>query len=73
LDGGPDGLAVIDRLLEQLPWGLAADGIALLEIGSDQAPGIQASIQARLPGWTCEIVPDLAGLARVAAIRRAAP
>jgi release factor glutamine methyltransferase len=73
LDGGPDGLAVIDRLLEQVPWGLAADGIALLEIGSDQAAGIQASIQARLAGWTCEIVPDLAGLARVAAIRRPAP
>jgi release factor glutamine methyltransferase len=73
LDGGPDGLAVIDRLLEQLAWGLAADGIALLEIGSDQAAGIQARIEARLPGWTCEIVPDLAGLPRVAAIRRAAP
>ena len=73
LDGGPDGLTVIDRLLDQLPWGLAADGIALLEIGADQAAAIDASIEARLPGWTCEIVPDLAGLPRVAAIRRVAP
>ena len=72
LDGGPDGLAVIDRLLDQLPWGLADDGIALLEIGADQATAIQASVGARLSGWTCEIVPDLAGLPRVAVIRRGA-
>lgn len=72
LDGGPDGLAVIDRLLDQLPWGLANDGIALLEIGADQAAAIQASVDAQLAGWTCEIVPDLAGLPRVAAIRRGA-
>jgi release factor glutamine methyltransferase len=73
LDGGPDGLAVVGRLLDQLPWGLAADGIALLEIGSDQAASIGASVDARLPGWTCEIMPDLAGLPRVAAIRRGVP
>ena len=72
LDGGPDGLAVIDRLLDQLPWGLANDGIALLEIGADQAAAIAASVDDRLPGWTCEIVPDLAGLPRVAALRRGA-
>ncbi len=72
LDGGPDGLAVIDRLLDQLPWGLANDGIALLEIGADQAAAIAASVNDRLPGWTCEIVPDLAGLPRVAALRRGA-
>ncbi len=73
LDGGPDGMAVIDRLLEQLPWGLVAQGIALLEIGSDQAAAIGASVAGRLPGWTCEIFADLAGLPRVAAIRRMMP
>jgi release factor glutamine methyltransferase len=72
LDGGPDGLAVIDRLLDQLPWGLANDGVALLEIGADQAAAIGASAGDRLPGWTCEIVPDLAGLPRVAVLRPAA-
>ncbi len=36
LDGGADGLAVIRRLLEQLPSGLVDDGVALLEIGADQ-------------------------------------
>ena len=37
LDGGADGLAVIARLLEVLPVELAPRGLALLEIGSDQA------------------------------------
>jgi release factor glutamine methyltransferase len=70
LDGGSDGLAVIGRLLDELPWGLASDGIALLEIGADQAAAFAASAGERLPGWTWEIVPDLAGLPRVAALRR---
>jgi release factor glutamine methyltransferase len=70
LDGGPDGLAVIGRLLDQLPWGLASDGVALLEIGADQAAGFEASAGERLPGWTWEIVPDLAGLPRVTVLRR---
>ena len=70
LDGGPDGLAVIGRLLEQLPWGLADGGVALLEIGADQGPAIEALIGERVPGWSCEIVPDLAGLPRVVVLRR---
>ena len=36
LDGGPDGLEVIGRLLDRLPDGLADDGVAFLEIGADQ-------------------------------------
>jgi release factor glutamine methyltransferase len=72
LDGGPDGLAVIDRLLDQLTWGLASDGIALLEIGADQAAAFDASASSRLPDWTWQIVPDLAGLPRVAVLRRRA-
>ena len=39
LDGGTDGLTVIGRLLDQLPRALAADGVALLEIGGDQGRG----------------------------------
>src|SRR5688500_1105784 len=36
LDGGADGLAVIGRLLDALPAGLAADGAACCEIGAAQ-------------------------------------
>jgi release factor glutamine methyltransferase len=71
LDGGPDGLRVISRLLDQLPAGLARDGVALLEIGGDQGAGIRALVEDRLPGWTCEVELDLGRLPRVAIVRRA--
>jgi release factor glutamine methyltransferase len=70
LDGGADGLAVIGRLLDQLPSGLADGGVALLEIGADQGLAIASLTGVRLPGWSCDIVPDLAGLPRVVALRR---
>lgn len=72
LDGGPDGLAVISRLLDRLPGSLAPDGEALLEIGADQEAGITSLVAARLPGWTCAIERDLAGLPRVARVARVA-
>ena len=37
LDGGPDGLDLVRRLLSLLPEVLAPAGVALLEIGADQA------------------------------------
>jgi release factor glutamine methyltransferase len=70
LDGGVDGLAVIGRLLELLPSALAHDGITLLEIGADHSADIVAAVEARLPGWSCGVEADLAGLPRVARIRR---
>jgi release factor glutamine methyltransferase len=69
LDGGVDGLRVIDRLLGQLPGGLARDGVALLEIGGDQAAEMRALAAERLPGWSCEIELDLGRLPRVAVLR----
>jgi release factor glutamine methyltransferase len=71
LDGGPDGLVVIGRLLEGLAAGLAADGVAFLEIGADQGEGIVALVAERLPGWGCRVEVDLAGLPRIAVVRRA--
>ena len=72
LDGGPDGLTVIGRLLDQLPWGLAPDGVALLEIGGDQGQSALELVGERLPGWVGETLPDLAGLPRVLRLRRGA-
>ncbi len=71
LDGGIDGLAIIGRLLERLPEALASDGVALLEIGADQADEIAERCREVLPGWSCDVERDLAGLPRVARIRRA--
>ena len=72
LDGGPDGLALIRRLLGLLAARLGDDGLALLEIGSDQGSAIVVAVDALLPGWGCEVVPDLAGLPRIARIVRSA-
>ncbi len=69
LDGGQDGLAVIRRLLGQLPRVLAADGTALLEIGAGQAPLLSAEVH-RLPGWRLRFHRDYAGHQRVAELYR---
>jgi release factor glutamine methyltransferase len=69
LDGGPDGLRVIDRLLALLPGSVAGDGVALLEIGGDQATALRTLTGERLVGWSCDIELDLGGLPRVAILR----
>ena len=70
LDGGPDGLEIIERLLDRLPTTLSGDGVALLEIGADQGETIVVCVADRLPGWSCDVELDLAGLPRVARVRR---
>ncbi len=72
LDGGPDGLDVIRRLLERFPAVLEEDGVAFLEIGADHRDALRAAVAAILPGWRCEIRDDLAGLARLARVERPA-
>lgn len=72
LDGGPDGLDVIRRLLDRLPEVLAPGGVAFLEIGADQGEAIVAVVRDRLPGWRCAVTTDLAGLPRLARVERGA-
>ncbi len=70
LDGGPDGLDVIRALLRLLPDRLTEDGVAILEIGSDQGVSGPAAVAAVLPGWTAVVEPDLAGLPRLLRVGR---
>jgi release factor glutamine methyltransferase len=70
LDGGPDGLAVIRRLLDRLPDAITRDGVALLEIGADQGDAIVGAVGAALPGWRVTVELDLAGHPRVTRIER---
>jgi len=70
LDGGADGLDVIRALLERLPEVLAADGVALLEIGGDQGESAPAAVGAVLPDWRASVAADLAGLPRVLRVER---
>ncbi|HEY3522222.1 MAG TPA: peptide chain release factor N(5)-glutamine methyltransferase [Candidatus Limnocylindrales bacterium] len=71
LDGGPDGLAVVRRLLDGLTAVLTPGGVAFLEIGSDQADDVMLAADERLPGWGGRIELDLSGRPRVARIERA--
>ena len=68
LDGGPDGLDVVRRLLAILPERVAAGGVALLEIGDEQGPAIRGAVAEHLPGWEVRVEPDLAGRPRVAVL-----
>ena len=70
LDGGPDGLAVVRRLLAALPEALLPEGLALLEIGWDQGPAVEKAV-AELPGeWRCHVQADLSGRPRLAHVER---
>jgi release factor glutamine methyltransferase len=72
LDGGPDGLAAVRRLLAALPSALASEGTALLEIGFDQGPAVEALVAGLGEGWTCRIRDDLSGKPRLAHVERPA-
>jgi release factor glutamine methyltransferase len=68
LDGGPDGLAVIERLLASAGPFLSADGRLMLEIGAGQSERVAG--RARRHGWRVQsVVPDLAGIDRVIILR----
>jgi release factor glutamine methyltransferase len=69
LDGGEDGLRIIDRLLAAVPRHLQPGGVVILEIAFDQADALRRLVDERLPGASSEIRKDLAGHDRVAIVR----
>ncbi len=72
LDGGADGLSVVRRLVAGLPVSLAEEGTALLEIGFDQGPAVEALAAGMGSDWRCRIENDLSGKPRLARLERAA-
>jgi len=69
LDGGPDGLRLIRRMLGDLPAQLRPGGGVVLEIDPPQAEQVVQLAQLNLPGSTSAVLPDLAGRDRVVVIR----
>lgn len=65
LDGGPDGLDIIRRLITELRTHVAPNATALLEIGAGQADAVQALAPT---GASVQFEADLAGIARVVRI-----
>jgi len=68
LDGGADGLRLIERLLAQTPAYLTSPGLLLLEHGADQGPAVAALAQIAFPNAQVQIVKDDAGLDRLVRI-----
>jgi len=69
LDGGPDGLRVIERLLRQAPPLLRPGAALLLEIGYDQGPPVVALASEVFPQAAIEVKKDLASLDRLLVIQ----
>lgn len=65
LDGGPDGLRLIRRLLKQAPGRLNRRGALFAEIGDDEGADAKAAAALSFPEARIEVRPDLAGLDRV--------
>lgn len=72
LRGGPGGLHVIDRFLEQVPGFLRPGGRLFLEIGPEADQGARVAERLRATGGWDEVtvLRDLAGLVRVVTARR---
>ncbi len=69
LDGGQDGLEIIDKLLPSAAEKLKPGGSLLVEIGYQQGQKIMQLAKACFPGARAQIKKDLAGLDRLLIIR----
>ena len=69
LDGGPDGLDVYRRLLQEAPRVLAPDGIVLMEIGIGQADCLREEVEDSEFFDVMKIESDLQGIPRMVCVR----
>jgi len=69
LDGGDDGLRLIERLLAAAPDHLLPNGIILLEIAANEGDGALRLARRYFPKARSEVKKDLAGLDRLLVIK----
>jgi release factor glutamine methyltransferase len=69
LDGGSDGLAIVQQLLAQAPAVLNPGGGILIEIGADQGEAATTLARTMFPQAAVRLHPDLAGRDRVLEIQ----
>jgi|WetSurMetagenome_2_1015567.scaffolds.fasta_scaffold110417_2 release factor glutamine methyltransferase len=65
LDGGPDGLDIIKRLLEQSREHIKSGGMIILEIEEGQSESVMILVDTLLPGVEKAILNDLANHPRI--------
>jgi release factor glutamine methyltransferase len=70
VDGGPDGLDPLRRLIAGIPERTAPDAVVFLEIGIGQAEAVRALMAALPMRAAVTTLPDLAGVERVVRIAR---
>ncbi len=71
LDGGPDGLEVIHRLVYEVPPFLRSGGFLALEVGQGQAESVVQLLEATQAFSSTSIIPDYQHIGRVVtAVRR---
>jgi|TARA_B100000686_G_scaffold110382_1_gene117541 release factor glutamine methyltransferase len=73
LNGGPDGLLFVRKLLTLAPTCLTSRGFLLLEIGDGQAPALQETIESIPTLALIGFRSDLQGILRTAIIERSPP
>jgi release factor glutamine methyltransferase len=69
LDGGPDGLALIRRLMETVSSHLHPGGALFLEIGASQGGSVTALAREHIPRVDVQLYQDYAGLDRIVVMR----
>ena len=69
VDGGPDGLRLVARAIEQSAVRMAAGGLALFELDAAHADDARKLAKQVFPQAAVSVVKDLAGLDRLLAIR----
>lgn len=69
LDGGADGLHLVERLLDDARRVTAPGGLLLLEIEAGQGESAPQRAHDRLPGAAIDLLRDLAGLPRLLRIQ----
>jgi release factor glutamine methyltransferase len=69
LDGGVQGVEVIEQLVKQAEHRLAPGGLLVMEIDSSQAHAVNSLIKTSFPHSKSELIPDLAGHPRVWMVR----
>jgi release factor glutamine methyltransferase len=65
LDGGPDGLTLIDRVLAQASPLLLPGGVILLEIGHEQGEAVRRKALQVFPWAIVDVIRDYADLDRI--------
>ena len=70
LDGGTDGIELIEEILDQAVTRVAPRFGMILELDPDHADAVRALASAHFPGASVIIIPDLTGRDRFVSIER---